>query len=72
MSVEILSTHQKALSINLDDKIYGQAGRNVSRDRVESMLDKEYGLLVQKLAKKRGHDTRFFAFCNTVDANSQW
>ena len=102
------STHQKALSINLDDKIYGviaeigaaqevarwffrvgaaagsvaktisaydmqvsdevygKASRYVSRDRVEAMLQKEYDLLVQRLNEKRGHDTRFFAFCNTV------
>ncbi len=112
MSVEIPSTHQKALSINLNDKIYGtiaeigaaqevarwffrvgaaagsvaktmsaydmqvsddiygQAGRYVSRERLSSMLDKEYGLLVERLAEKRGHDTRFFAFCNTVAARN--
>ncbi|MFT4613971.1 MAG: hypothetical protein ACI9NT_001113 [Bacteroidia bacterium] len=106
------NTHQKALSINLDDKIYGtiaeigaaqevarwffrvgaaagsiaktmsaydmqisddiygQAGRYVSRERVESMLDKEYGLLVDRLGEKRGKDTRFFAFCNTVSARN--
>jgi hypothetical protein len=46
MSVEIPSTHQKAL------------------------LDKEYGLLVERLGEKRGHDTRFFAFCNTVAARN--
>jgi hypothetical protein len=112
MSVEIPSTHQKALSINLDSKIYGtiaeigaaqevarwffrvgaaagsvaktmsaydmqvsddiygKAGRYVSRERVDSMLNKEYSLLVDRLAEKRGHDTRFFAFCNTVAARN--
>jgi len=110
--LEIPSTHQKALSINLDDKIYGtiaeigaaqevarwffrvgaaagsvaktmsaydmqvsddiygEAGRYVSRERVTSMLDKEYNLLVDRLGEKRGHDTRFFAFCNTVAARN--
>jgi len=105
-------THQKALSINLDDKIYGaiaeigaaqevarwffrvgaaagsvaktmsaydmqvsdevygKASRYVSRDRVEAMLQKEYDLLVQRLSEKRGNDTRFFAFCNTVAARN--
>ena len=107
-----LNTHQKALSINLDDKIYGtiaeigaaqevarwffrvgaaagsvaktmsaydmqvsdeiygKAGRYVSRDRLEAMLEKEYGLLIRRLGEKRGHDTRFFAFCNTVAARN--
>jgi hypothetical protein len=106
------STHQKALSINLDDKIYGaiaeigaaqevarwffrvgaaagsvaktisaydmqvsdevygKASRYVSRDRVEAMLQKEYDLLVRRLSEKRGSDTRFFAFCNTVAARN--
>jgi hypothetical protein len=109
---KVISTHDKALSINLDDKIYGaiaeigaaqevarwffrvgaaagsvaktisaydmqvsdevygEASRYVSRDRVESMLQKEYDLMVQRLSKKRGHDTRFFAFCNTVAARN--
>lgn len=112
MSVEAPSTHQKALLINLDDKIYGtiaeigaaqevarwffrvgaaagsvaktmsaydmqvsddiygKAGRYVSRERVDSMLDKEYGLLIDRLTEKRGQDTRFFAFCNTVAARN--
>ena len=101
MPVEVPSTHQKALSINLDDKIYGtiaeigaaqevarwlfrvgaaagsvaktisaydmqvsddiygQTGRYVSRERVDSMLDKEYGCLVQRLAEKRGYGKVF-------------
>jgi hypothetical protein len=110
--MEIPSTHQKALSLNLDpkiygaiaeigaaqevarwffrvgaaagsiaktisaydmqvsDEIYGEAGRYVSRERVDSMLDKEYGLLVDRLQEKRGDDTRFFAFSNTVAARN--
>jgi hypothetical protein len=112
MTTEIPSTHQKALSLNLDDKIYGtiaeigaaqevarwffrvgaaagsiaktisaydmqvsddiygEAGRYVSRERVESMLDMEYTLLVDRLREKRGENTRFFAFCNTVSARN--
>jgi hypothetical protein len=107
-----LSTHQKALEINLDDRIYGtiaeigaaqevarwffrvgaaggsvaktmsaydmqfsdeiygKAGRYVSRERVEAMLDKEYDLLIRRLSETRGSSTRFFAFCNTVSARN--
>lgn len=106
------STHQKALTLNLDDRIYGtiaeigaaqevarwffrvgaaagsvaktmsaydkqisddiygDAGRYVSRERLESMLDHEYELLVQRLTDSRGSDTRFFAFCNSVSARN--
>jgi len=112
MSDKVPGTHQKALSINLDDKIYGtiaeigaaqevarwffrvgaaagsvaktisaydmqvsdeiygKASRYVARDRVEAMLQKEYDLLVKRLSEKRGQDTRFFAFCNTVAARN--
>lgn len=107
-----LSTHQKALAINLDqniygtiaeigagqevarwlfrvgaaagsiaktisaydmkvsDEIYGKTGRYVSRERVASMLDKEYQLLGQRLGDERQDRTRFFAFANTVAARS--
>ena len=112
MPNDITSTHQKALTINLDDKIYGaiaeigaaqevarwffqvgaaagsvaktlsaydkqisddiygEVGRYVSRERLESMLSREYELLVERLAETRGQDTRFFAFCNTVSARN--
>jgi hypothetical protein len=111
MAYDKLSTHQKALSINLDEKIYGtlaeigaaqevarwlfrvggasgsiaktmsaydmtvsdevygRAGRYVSRQRVEAMLDKEYSLLIKRLGDQRS-DTRFFAFANTIAARN--
>jgi hypothetical protein len=112
MAHEILSTHQKALQINLDpskygtfaeigagqevarwffrvggasgtiaksisaydmiisDAIYGHADRYVSRQRLETMLDHEYSLLLERLKDKRGATTRFFAFADTVVARS--
>src|SRR5580700_5889205 len=112
MTREILSTHQKALQINLDpnkygtfaeigagqevarwffrvggasgtiaksisaydmiisDAIYGHADRYVSRQRLETMLDHEYSLLLERLKDKRGATTRFFAFADTVVARS--
>ena len=59
-----------AYDMQVSDEVYGEASRYVSRDRLESMLQKEYDLMVQRLSKKRGHDTRFFAFCNTVAARN--
>jgi hypothetical protein len=112
MEREIISTHQKALQVNLDpakygtfaeigagqevarwffrvggaagtiaktisaydmtisDAIYGQADRYVSRQRLDTMLQREYGLLVERLAQKRGATTRFFVFADTVTARS--
>src|ERR1700751_683341 len=107
-SSELLTTNRKALTINLDDPIYGtfaeigagqevarvffQAGgasgtiaksisaydmvfsdaiygkspRYVSRERLNLMLDHEYGLLVERLSEIRGERTHFFVFADTV------
>src|SRR5580658_6192693 len=112
MEREIISTHQKALQVNLDptkygtfaeigagqevarwffrvggaagtiaktisaydmtisDAIYGHVDRYVSRQRLETMLEHEYKLLVDRLAQKRGGTTRFFVFADTVVARS--
>jgi hypothetical protein len=58
-----------AYDMTVSDEIYGKAGRYVSRERLEAMLDKEYSLLIHRLSKER-KDTRFFAFANTVTARS--
>src|ERR1043166_9976113 len=112
MKNENVSTHQKALQINLDqtkygtfaeigagqevarwffrvggasgtiaksisaydmiisDAIYGHAERYVSRQRLTTMLDYEFGLLTERLQQKRGATTRFFVFADTVAAQS--
>jgi hypothetical protein len=112
MERELVSTHQKALQINLDpskygtfaeigagqevarwffrvggaagtiaksisaydmiisDAIYGHAERYVSRQRLETMLDHEFSLLLERLKEKRGATTRFFVFADTVVARS--
>lgn len=57
-----------AYDMLVSDAIYGQTERYVSLQRLEAMLDHEYSLLVERLAAKRGGDTRFFAFANTVAA----
>ncbi|HEY6901603.1 MAG TPA: hypothetical protein VI233_13205 [Puia sp.] len=107
-----LGTKQKALAINLDQKIYGsfaeigagqdvaahffkaggssgtiaktmsaydmtfsdaiygaQKGRRyVSEARLLAMQDKEYGLLIERLAESRGAATTFFSFADTMSA----
>src|SRR5688572_20022702 len=112
MKKENVSTHQKALQINLDqtkygtfseigagqevarwffrvggasgtiaktisaydmtisDAIYGHSERYVSRQRLYSMLDHEFGLLSERLKQKRGSTTKFFVFANTCAARS--
>lgn len=111
-SQETLSTHQKALQINLEpirygtfaeigagqevvrwfftvggaagtiaksisaydmqvsDAIYGRTRRYVCRERLESMLQHEHTLNLERLGDERGDTTAFFAFADTVAARS--
>ncbi|MCH6255947.1 TonB-dependent receptor [Puniceicoccaceae bacterium K14] len=57
-----------AYDMTFSDSIYGKAGRYVSRKRLETMLDHEYGLLEERLSEKVGKEKTFFAFANTVKA----
>lgn len=57
-----------AYDMTMSDAIYGQADRYVSAPRLASMLDHEYSILLERLGPKRGKETTFFSFCNTVRA----
>ena len=82
MENRALSTHDKALQINIDAGRYGTfaeigAGQevarwffHVSRQRLQAMLDHEWSLLLERLDSSRGAKTRFFVFADTVAARS--
>jgi hypothetical protein len=55
-----------AYDMTFSDAIYGPTERYVSRDRLVAMLDHEYDLLLERLSQKRGDETRFFVFADTV------
>lgn len=57
-----------AYDMTMSDAIYGHTDRYVSSQRLTAMLDHEFGILVERLGPKRGADTTFFSFCNTVRA----
>ncbi|MGI4751538.1 MAG: hypothetical protein ACRYFB_12965 [Janthinobacterium lividum] len=59
-----------AYDMTFSDAIYGiqQSKRYVSEQRLTSMLDHEYGLLLERLATQRGPTTTFFAFAGTFSA----
>lgn len=59
-----------AYDMTVSDAIYGPSDRYVSRHRLQTMLDHEYGLLQERLQEKRGASTRFFAYADTVTARS--
>ncbi|HWZ02840.1 MAG TPA: hypothetical protein VNX40_04460 [Mucilaginibacter sp.] len=59
-----------AYDMTFSDAIYGvqTVKRYVSENRLISMLDHEYGLLIERLDVQRGDSTTFFAFADTVSA----
>jgi hypothetical protein len=57
-----------AYDMTMSDAIYGRAERYVSANRLAAMLDHENAILLERLGPKRGKDTTFFSFCNTVRA----
>jgi hypothetical protein len=59
---QAISAYDKTVS----DDTYGAGTRYVSKERLLAMLDHEYQLLLARLAKVRGSDTRFFVFADTV------
>lgn len=59
-----------AYDMTFSDAIYGTADRYVSRNRLRTMLDHEYNLLVERLDAKLGGERTFFVFADTVAARS--
>jgi hypothetical protein len=59
-----------AYDMTFSDAIYGpeSSGRYVVESRLVKMLNREYNLLNVRLDEKRGPDTTFFSFANTVVA----
>src|SRR3954464_6791034 len=57
-----------AYDMTISDAIYGPVKRYVSRGRLQTMLDYEYGLECERLSEKRGTTTQFFVFGDTVRA----
>jgi hypothetical protein len=59
-----------AYDMTFSDAIYGPTDRYVSRVRLNTMLDHEYALLLERLDKKLGERRQFFVFADTVAARS--
>ena len=63
---QTICAYDKAFS---DDR-YGKGTRYVSRERLLSMLEREYTLVHNELGPTRGSHTRFFSFADTVAARN--
>ncbi|AKC82869.1 nicotinate-nucleotide adenylyltransferase [Verrucomicrobia bacterium IMCC26134] len=65
-----IAKSMSAYDMTFSDVIYGKAPRYVSRERLVTMLDHEYALLIERLQHKRGESTKFFVFADTVAAKA--
>jgi hypothetical protein len=61
-----ISAYDKEVS----DHLYGAGSRYVSRQRLEAMVENEWGQLLEQLERTRGSQTRFFSFVDTVSARN--
>jgi len=59
-----------AYDMAVSDAVYGKSDRYVSMGRLQSMLDHELQLNLDRLDDARGDDNAFFAFADTVVARS--
>ncbi|MFV2061778.1 MAG: TonB-dependent receptor [Gammaproteobacteria bacterium] len=59
-----------AYDMEFSDAIYGKCLRYVSRERVTSMVDHEFNLLIERLDAQRNNSRCFFSFANTVAVRS--
>lgn len=55
-----------AYDMQVSDAIYGHADRYVCEQRLRTMLEHEWSLLIERLDGTRGDQSRFFVFANTV------
>ena len=65
-----ISKSMSAYDMAVSDAIYGRCKRYVSRERLQSMLDHEHHLNMERLQASRGGSTAFFAFADTVAARN--
>src|ERR1700749_2045850 len=59
-----------AYDMGVSDAIYGSSDRYVSRKRLQSMLEYEFNLVLERLNPTRGMKNAFFAFADTVATHS--
>jgi hypothetical protein len=68
------TTVAKAISaydMAVSDELYGATERYVSRQRLASMLDHEYALLLKRMEQKRREKTDFFVFADTAATHTR-
>jgi hypothetical protein len=65
-----ISKSMSAYDMAVSDAVYGRCKRYVSRERLQSMLDYEHNLNLERLCSSRGEKSAFFTFGDTVSARN--
>lgn len=65
-----IAKSMSAYDMAVSDAIYGECDRYVCRQRLESMLNYEQCLNIERLRESRGDTTAFFTFADTVSARN--
>ncbi len=65
-----IANASSAYDMSFSDAIYGRdsSGRYVTRERLQRMLEREFSMVVERVAKDRDPRSRYFAFADTVSA----
>ena len=71
LASQTVAKSMSAYDMTFSNLIYGKETRYVCLHRLMNMLKHEYHLLQNRLRKKMGQSTRFFAFANTATTLSQ-
>lgn len=71
LASQTVAKSMSAYDMTVSDEIYGKQNRYVSKERLFTMLKREYHLLERRLKKKIGGKTCFFAFAVTAATSSQ-
>ena len=73
MASGTIAKSMSAYDKDFSNSIYGKEkdGRYVSESRLQNMIEKEYGLLEDRLDRKEHKDKKFFAFANTMTTYRQ-
>ena len=71
LASQTVAKSMSAYDMTVSDEIYGKQSRYVSKERLLTMLDREYRLLEKRLKKKSGDKSRFFVFAETATTGTQ-
>ena len=71
LASQTVAKSMSAYDMTVSDEIYGKQNRYVCKERLVTMLNREYHLLERRLKRKAGNKTCFFAFATTAATSTK-